>query len=393
MNTVADVLALRSPRSARATGSRYALPGGRALRAPGPFVRLSRTPVAFRRPAPGGRRAQPRGARRAREPSREPRRPSSTPRAALAAALRGRQDRRLLVDRRRADHRQVPRRPRRDGRARRDRESGRPAAPRRAVQGQRRRASNRCQFFGSFNTSKLSLALNLKQPDGLEVAKRLLGWADVCLDSFTAGTMAELGLGYEVARALNPRIIMASTCLMGQTGPAAALAGYGYHAAAVCGFYEITGWDDRPPGGSVQRLHRHDRAALSRRDADGRARPSPPHRRGPVHRSGADGVVAVLPRARSCSTIRCSGRMPAARRQRRRRPPRRTTPTRAPATTSGARSPSRPTRSGAALRRRPRRSRVGDGARARHGGRATRAPRGDRPRARRVHRAATSRAR
>ena len=42
---------------------------------------------------------------------------------------------------------------------------------------------------------------------------------------------------------------MATTCLMGQTGPAAELAGYGYHAAAVSGFYEITGWDDRPPAG------------------------------------------------------------------------------------------------------------------------------------------------
>jgi crotonobetainyl-CoA:carnitine CoA-transferase CaiB-like acyl-CoA transferase len=108
---------------------------------------------------------------------------------------------------------------------------------------------NRSQFFASFNTSKLSLALNLKLPEGIEVAKRLIAWADICIDSFTAGTMDDLGLGYDVARALNPAIIMASTCLMGQSGPAARMAGYGYHAAAVCGFYEVTGWDDRPPGG------------------------------------------------------------------------------------------------------------------------------------------------
>ena len=108
---------------------------------------------------------------------------------------------------------------------------------------------NRCQFFGSFNTSKLSLQLDLKHPDGLAVAKRLIAWADVCLDSFTAGTMDELGLGYDVAREINPAIIMASTCLMGQTGPAAPLAGYGYHAASVSGFYEVTGWDDRAPAG------------------------------------------------------------------------------------------------------------------------------------------------
>jgi len=108
---------------------------------------------------------------------------------------------------------------------------------------------NRCQFFGSFNTSKLSLQLNLKHPTGNDVARRLLAWCDVALDSFTAGTMATLGLGYEVARELNPTIIMATTCLLGQYGPAAQLAGYGYHAAAVSGFYEITGWDDRAPAG------------------------------------------------------------------------------------------------------------------------------------------------
>ena len=108
---------------------------------------------------------------------------------------------------------------------------------------------NRCQFFGAFNTSKRSLQLNLKHPDGIAIAKKLLQWADICLDSFTAGTMDALGLGYDVARKLNPGIIVASTCLLGQTGPAARLSGYGYHAAAISGFYEITGWDDRPPAG------------------------------------------------------------------------------------------------------------------------------------------------
>jgi benzylsuccinate CoA-transferase BbsF subunit len=108
---------------------------------------------------------------------------------------------------------------------------------------------NRCQFFGSFNTSKLSVHLDLKHPAGHAIAKRLLAWCDVALDSFTAGTMDDFGLGYDVARALNPSIVMATTCLFGQTGPAARLGGYGYHAAAVSGFFEVTGWDDRPPAG------------------------------------------------------------------------------------------------------------------------------------------------
>lgn len=108
---------------------------------------------------------------------------------------------------------------------------------------------NRCQFFGSFNTSKLSLGLNMKTPEGHDIAERLLGWCDIALNSFTAGTMDRNGLGYDVAKALNPSIIMAETCLLGQTGPAASMSGYGYHAAAVSGFYEVTGWDDRSPGG------------------------------------------------------------------------------------------------------------------------------------------------
>ena len=108
---------------------------------------------------------------------------------------------------------------------------------------------NRCQFFGSFNTSKLSLQLDLKHPTGNDVARQVLEWCDIALDSFTAGTMTRLGLGYETARALNPEIIMATTCLFGQSGPVSPLAGYGYHAAAISGFYEMTGWDDRPPGG------------------------------------------------------------------------------------------------------------------------------------------------
>lgn len=108
---------------------------------------------------------------------------------------------------------------------------------------------DRCQFFGSFNTSKLSLQLNLKHETGNDIARRVLSWCDIALDSFTAGTMDRLGLGYDAARETNPGIIMATTCLFGQYGPAAKLAGYGYHAASISGFYEVTGWPDRAPGG------------------------------------------------------------------------------------------------------------------------------------------------
>ena len=108
---------------------------------------------------------------------------------------------------------------------------------------------NRTHAFNDFNTSKLGLTLNLKTPEGIEIAKRLIGWADVYIESFTPGTVAGLGIGYDTVRALNPSIIMVSTCLMGQTGPAAAFSGYGFHAGAIAGFYEVTGWPDLPPDG------------------------------------------------------------------------------------------------------------------------------------------------
>ena len=106
---------------------------------------------------------------------------------------------------------------------------------------------NRSQFFGDFNTSKQSMTLDLKSPDAIAIAKRLIAECDVMIESFAPGAIARMGLDYETVRQLNPGLIMISTCLMGQTGPAAGMAGYGYHAGAMAGFYEVIGWPDRPP--------------------------------------------------------------------------------------------------------------------------------------------------
>lgn len=108
---------------------------------------------------------------------------------------------------------------------------------------------DRSQFFGDFNTSKESLTLNMKTPEAIEIARELIRRADVMIESFAAGAIHRLGLSYEEVRKLNPGLIKISTCLMGQTGPAAPLAGYGYHAGAIAGFYEVTGWPDLPPSG------------------------------------------------------------------------------------------------------------------------------------------------
>ena len=250
VNTVKDVLAL-DHLAVRRYWQEYRLPDGRILHAPGPFTRPSRRPVAFARPAPapGEHTAEllaesDERARAAAAGDGEPAvvsGPAALPFAGLKVADFSWIGVGPITGKYLADHGATVVRI----------ETAHPADRLRLVGPFQDDVAgpDRCQFFASFNTSKLSLALNLKLPEGREVAKRLMQWADVCLDSFTAGTMTELGLGYDVARSLNPGIIMASTCLMGQTGPAARLAGYGYHAAAICGFYEITGWDDRAPAG------------------------------------------------------------------------------------------------------------------------------------------------
>ena len=71
--------------------------------------------------------------------------------------------------------------------------------------------------------------------------------ADVVIESFTPGTMGRWGLDYEDVRALQPDIVYLSTCQQGQTGPHASYRGYGSLAAALAGFYTVTGWPDREP--------------------------------------------------------------------------------------------------------------------------------------------------
>ena len=108
---------------------------------------------------------------------------------------------------------------------------------------------NRSQWFANLNTSKLSLSLNLSTAEGRGIARRLVDWADVVVESFTPGTMASLGLDYETISKGRPELIMLSTCLLGQTGIYASYAGFGSHGAAIAGLHAITGWPDRVPCG------------------------------------------------------------------------------------------------------------------------------------------------
>jgi benzylsuccinate CoA-transferase BbsF subunit len=99
------------------------------------------------------------------------------------------------------------------------------------------------------NSNKLSIKLNLRNPRGVEVVKRLIARADIVLDNWTAGTMEKFGLGYEELKKIKPDIIDVRSCMQGQTGPAAKHPGSGLTLTSLAGFNNITGWPDKLPCG------------------------------------------------------------------------------------------------------------------------------------------------
>jgi len=110
-------------------------------------------------------------------------------------------------------------------------------------------STEKSAIFHSTNAGKRMLTLNLTTEAGRSVARDLVQWADVVTESFSPRAMKSFGLDYPSLTGINPEIIMLSTCLFGQTGPLSMFAGYGNLAAAITGFYAITGWADREPAG------------------------------------------------------------------------------------------------------------------------------------------------
>jgi len=106
---------------------------------------------------------------------------------------------------------------------------------------------NRSGAFTMCNNNKYGVTINLKAKGGVDLAKRLIAWADIVIENFTPGTMKKLGLGYDDMQKANPDIILLSTCNQGQTGPHAFHPGFGSHLSSLCGFTYMTGYQDRLP--------------------------------------------------------------------------------------------------------------------------------------------------
>lgn len=108
---------------------------------------------------------------------------------------------------------------------------------------------NRGGDFNQLHAGKMSIAVNLARPKGMEIAKAVIAKSDIMVENFAGGVIARMGLGYEIVKEIKPDIIMLSTCMQGQTGPSASSRGTGVQLTALSGFYNITGWPDREPTG------------------------------------------------------------------------------------------------------------------------------------------------
>ena len=119
--------------------------------------------------------------------------------------------------------------------------------------GSRRWGSNRYgdtdQFsalYLSLNRNKRSIALDLKSPDGLAIARKIILQSDILVENFKPGVMKRLGLGYEQLAVEHPGLIYCSISGFGQTGPLSHRPGYDQLMQAYAGLLSITGEQGRP---------------------------------------------------------------------------------------------------------------------------------------------------
>ena len=95
--------------------------------------------------------------------------------------------------------------------------------------------------------NKRSLALDLRQARGQEIARQLAAKADILIENFRPGTLEKWGMSPEVLHAINPRLIIVRVSGYGQTGPYADRAGFGLVGEAMGGWRYLVGEPDRPP--------------------------------------------------------------------------------------------------------------------------------------------------
>lgn len=101
--------------------------------------------------------------------------------------------------------------------------------------------------FNAINLNKLSVKLNLKRPEAVDLARRIIEVSDVAANNMRPGAMDNLGLGYDVLRGIKPDIVMLSSSAFGGKGPLRSYGGYAPNFACGSGLANLTGYSDGPP--------------------------------------------------------------------------------------------------------------------------------------------------
>ena len=109
-------------------------------------------------------------------------------------------------------------------------------------------------YFFCCNRGKRSVTLDFTKPEGAKVVRHLACQADVLVENFKVGGLAQYGLDSSSLRALNPRLIYCSITGFGQDGPYAGRPGYDALIQAMGGLMSITGEPDESPGGGPQKV-------------------------------------------------------------------------------------------------------------------------------------------
>jgi crotonobetainyl-CoA:carnitine CoA-transferase CaiB-like acyl-CoA transferase len=123
-----------------------------------------------------------------------------------------------------------------------------------SMDGQRRVSGG----FLEYNRNKKSVTLNMKDPRGVEILKRMAAKADVLVENFSPGTMDRLGLGYEALSAVNPGLVYAAVSGFGQLpeyqGPYSSWPALDIISEAMGGVMHMIGFPDRPPISTIYGL-------------------------------------------------------------------------------------------------------------------------------------------
>ncbi|MDH2592984.1 CaiB/BaiF CoA transferase family protein [Acinetobacter nosocomialis] len=109
-------------------------------------------------------------------------------------------------------------------------------------------------YYQSTNRNKLSVAIDIANPEGQELIKALIQDTDVVIENYKAGSLKKYGLDYESLSAINPKLVYCSITGFGQTGPRAEEPGYDFIIQGMGGLMSVTGERDDLPGGGPQKV-------------------------------------------------------------------------------------------------------------------------------------------